>query len=179
MTTKLEAQLQAVLILAHKNFERGLKVHAFFRVPDQSMSEDLVQETFMKTWRYLLRGGKIELMKAFLYHVLNNLIVDEYRKPKTISLDVLLEKGFEPGTDTTPQLFNLMDGKVAILLIRQLPEKYRKVMRMRYVQDLTLKEISILTKQTKNAVTVQTHRGLKKLKILYDTKGTLKEQKSV
>lgn len=169
MTTKLETQLQAVLIVAHKNFERGLNVHAFFRVPDQTMSEDLVQETFMKTWRYLLKGGKIEIMKAFLYHVLNNLIIDEYRKPKTVSLDVLLEKGFEPSTDTTAQLFNVMDGKVALLLIHQLPKKYKKVMRMRYVQDLSLKEMSILTGQTKNAVTVQVHRGLKKLKLLYNT----------
>lgn len=32
-------------------------------------------------------------MKAFPYHVLNNLIVDEYRKRKTASLDDLLEKG--------------------------------------------------------------------------------------
>lgn len=167
MATKLEVKLQAILVVAHRNFERGLNVHAFFRVPDRAISEDLVQETFIKTWRYLLKGGRIEIMKAFLYHVLNDLIVDEYRKKKTISLDDLLEKGFEPSVDHSARLFNLMDGKVAILLIKNLPEKYRKVMRMRFVQDLTLKEISLLTGQTKNAVTVQVHRGLKKLKLLY------------
>lgn len=44
-----------------------------------------------------MKGGKIDAMKAFLYHILNNLIVDEYRKRKTVSLDLLLEKGFDPG----------------------------------------------------------------------------------
>jgi DNA-directed RNA polymerase specialized sigma24 family protein len=40
-------------------------------------------------------------------------------------------------------------------------------MRMRYVQELTIQEMSLITGQSKNAFTVQTHRGLKKLKLLY------------
>ncbi len=122
----------------------------------------------MKTWSYLIKGGKIDTMKAFLYHILNDLIVDEYRKHKTISFDVLLEKGFEPKNDHSKRLFNLLDGKAAILLIQRLPEKYQKVMRMKYVQELSLKEMSLITGQTKNALAVQLHRGLEKLKMLYN-----------
>jgi len=128
----------------------------------------LVQDAFMKTWSYLIKGGKIDTMKAFLYHILNDLIVDEYRKHKTISFDVLLEKGFEPKNDHSKRLFNLLDGKAAILLIQRLPEKYQKVMRMKYVQELSLKEMSLITGQTKNALAVQLHRGLEKLKMLYN-----------
>ena len=40
-------------------------------------------------------------------------------------------------------------------------------MRMRYVQDLSLKEIALLTGQTANTIAVQLHRGLAKLKLLY------------
>ena len=121
----------------------------------------------MKTWSYLVKGGKIEVMKAFLYHVLNNLIVDEYRKRKTSSLDVLLEKGFEPGKDYSERLIDVLDGKAAILLIQQLPERYKKAMRMRFVQGLTLTEMSLITGQSKNTLAVQIHRGLEKLKLLY------------
>lgn len=152
---------------AHNDFSKSLNVHAFFKVPDHGMSEDLVQDTFMKTWSYLLKGGKIDVMKAFLYHVLNHLIIDEYRKRKTISLDVLLEKGYEPGVDMTERLFNVLDGKEALILIQRLPVKYQKVMRMRFVQELSLKEMSLITGQTKNTLAVQVHRGLKKLKVLY------------
>jgi len=153
--------------LAHNEFEKGLNLHAFFKTHDHQIGEDLVQDTFMKTWAYLAKGGKIDMMKAFLYHVLNNLIIDQYRKHKTTSLDILIEKGFEPSTDDFISLFNILDGKVAILLIAQLPKPYRKVIHMRYVQDLSLKEISILTGQSKNTVAVKIHRGLSKLKILY------------
>jgi RNA polymerase sigma-70 factor (ECF subfamily) len=144
-----------------------LNAHAFFKTHNHATGEDLVQDTFMKTWKYLVKGGKIDVMKAFLYHVLNNLIVDEYRKRKTSSLDVLLEKGYEPGEDTTERLVNKMDGKAALLLIQQLPERYQKVMRMRYIQDLSLAEMSLITGQSKNTIAVQLHRGLEKLKVLY------------
>ena len=40
-------------------------------------------------------------------------------------------------------------------------------MNMRYVKDLSLKEISIITGQSKNANAVQIYRGLEKLKTLY------------
>ncbi|MFH0890841.1 MAG: sigma-70 family RNA polymerase sigma factor [Candidatus Liptonbacteria bacterium] len=163
----LEQENKEILSKAYHDYKKGLNAHAFFRVSNHATGEDLIQDTFTKTWRYLVKGGKIDIMKAFLYHVLNDLIVDEYRKHKAISLDILLEKGFEPGVDDTRRILDSLDGKTALLLVQRLPERYRKVMRMRYAQDLSLKEISLITGQTKNTIAVQIHRGLEKLKLLY------------
>jgi RNA polymerase sigma factor (sigma-70 family) len=121
----------------------------------------------MKTWKYLVKGGKIDVMKAFLYHILNHLIVDEYRKHKTTSLEVLTDGGFEPIGTAPESILEVLDGKRAIFLIQRLPEKYHKVMRMRYVQDLSLTEMSLITGQTKNTIAVQLHRSLERLKLLY------------
>ncbi len=168
MTKDQETQAHAVLTAAYFDYQKGLNAHAFFKVHDHEIGQDLVQDTFLKTWSYLVRRGKIDLMKAFLYHVLNNLIVSEYRKRKTTSLDVLLEEGFEPRTGDIGQLFNIFDGKAALLLIKSLPEPYKSVMRMRYVQELSLKEMSLITGQSKNTIGVQAYRGLKKLRQLYE-----------
>lgn len=170
MTPKQEKQRQAVLTEAHKDYAKGLTSHAFFKLHNAPMSDDLVQDTFLKTWKYLVSKGKIDLMKSFLYRVLNNLIVDEYRKRKVTSLDVLLEKGYEPSADPRERLVNILDGKALVLLLARLPEKYRKVMRMRYLQDLSLKQIALITGKPINTVSVQLHRGLVKLKILYNQK---------
>jgi RNA polymerase sigma-70 factor (ECF subfamily) len=167
MTSEQKTERQAVLTVAHHDFEKSLNMYAFFKVRNHAASEDLVQDTFMKTWKYLVKGGKIEVMKAFLYHILNHLIVDSYRKRKTESLDVLLDKGFEPQVAPSDRLFNILDGKGAILLIAHLPVKYQKIIRMRYIQDLSLKEMSLITGQSKNTMAVQVHRGLEKLKLLY------------
>ena len=169
MNEKEKERLKAILTLAHHHYEKGLNARAFFKVSNHMVGEDLVQDTFIKTWGYLVKGGKIEIMKAFLYHVLNNLIVDQYRKHKTISLDLILEKGFEPtsGDNDFEHLYNILDWKKALLLIARLPKKYQKVMRMRYVEDLTLKEMSLVSGQSKNTIAVQAHRGLSLLKSLY------------
>jgi len=170
MTKKQGGQQNALLTQAHKDYAKGMNSYSFFKVNNHAKSDDLVQDTFIKTWGYLAKGGKIDIMRAFLYHVLNNLIIDEYRKRKTTSLDVLLEKGYEPSVDNSERIFNIFDGKAAILLIQHLPAKYRTVIRMRYTQYLSLKEISLLTGQSRNAVAVQIHRGLEKLKVLYNRK---------
>ena len=167
MTLKEEAQASSDLTIAHHDFSKGLNAHAFFKIHDHTIGEDLVQDTFMKVWKYLIKGGKVEVMKAFLYHILNNLIVDQYRKHKTSSLDVLLEKGFEPSIENPGRFLDIFDGKAAMLLIQRLPIKYQSVMSMRYMQDLSLKEISLLTGKSKNSIAVQTHRGLAKIKLLY------------
>lgn len=167
-TQKENTRRQALLTSTHHDYEKGLNLYAFFKTHDRETSEDLVQNTFIKTYGYIVKGGKIEVMKAFLYHILNHLIIDEYRRHKTISLDVFLEKGIEPSTGDPKSLFNIFDGKAALLLIQRLPPTYQKVMRMRYVQDLSLKEISLITGQSKNAIAVQIHRGLIKLKLLYN-----------
>jgi RNA polymerase sigma-70 factor (ECF subfamily) len=170
VTPKQKVARQKILTVAYNDYRKGLSLHAFFKVRNRETGEDLVQDTFAKTWKYLAKGGKIDLMKAFLYHILNDLCIDEYRKQKTSSLDTLLEKGFDPGTedDSLVHLFNVLDGKAAVLLIGRLPEKYQKVMTMRYVDDMTIAEMSAITGQTKNAITVQSHRGLEKLKLLYE-----------
>ena len=168
MNKKETAIKRAELSAAHTDFAKGLNSRAYFKVHDHARGEDIVQDTFMKTWTYLVKGGKIEMMKAFLYHILNNLIIDEYRKHKTTSLDFMVEKGFEPSLGDSDRLVDMLDGKAAMILIARLPEKYQKVMRMKYVQDLSHEEMALITGLTKNALAVQLHRGLEKLKILYE-----------
>lgn len=158
---------KALMTLAHRDFAKGLKARAFFKIQNRSIGEDLVQNTFLKTWAYLIKGGKIDVMKAFLYHILNNLIIDEYRRKKNSSLDVLVENGYEPVVENNQNMIDIMDGEKALSLIPFLPKKYRDVIHMRYVQELTLREMSLITGQTRNAIAVQIHRGLEKLKQLY------------
>jgi len=166
MTTNLP--ILSAFDTAHKDFEKGLKAYAFFKVSDRDACDDLVQDTFMKTWSYLARGGKIYIMKAFLYHVLNNLIIDQYRKRKCFSLDVICEAGFEPASEDHAHLVDELDGRSATLIIATMAEKYRSALSMRYIEHLTLSEMALKSGKTKNMLAVHIHRGLEKLKMLYE-----------
>lgn len=162
-----KSEQEKLLTVAHNNHAGKMTSYAYFKMHSKMAGQDLVQDTFMKTWAYIVRGGKIEMMKPFLYRILNNLIIDEYRKHKTSSLDTLLETGFDPGFDPRERALNVFDGKAALHLLQSLPEKYRRVMYMKYKQDLSIEEIALITGQSKNTVAVQTHRGLAILKKMY------------
>lgn len=169
--TKLKV-IRGEMTAAHDNFENTLLRHALYKTSNLAVSQDLVQTTFLKTLVYLRKGGKVDLMRSFLNHVLNALIIDEYRKNgknKTLSLDALLDKGFDPGSGLNEyeRTTDILDGKEIILLLPQLSEKYERVIELRYLKGLSLKEISLLTGQSENTVAVQVHRGLQKLKKLY------------
>lgn len=173
LTTQEKIHLQTVMTSAHNDFEQGLLRHANYRVSDSGRCDDLVQDTFLKTWVYLIKAGKITSMKPFLYHILNCLIIDEYRKKKSVSLDMLLEGGFEPENDEFERVVNQIDGKAAVALIMTLPVAYQKVMSLRYIDDLSLSEIAVETGLTKNLVAVKTHRGMEKLRALYEARFSL------
>ncbi len=149
------------------NFEKGLMIHAKFRVNDPAVCNDLVQDTFIKTWNYLAKEGKIDLMKPFLYHILNCLIIDEYRRHKNFSLDALMSDGFDVHEDNIDRLFNKFDALKVVKLMNALPTPYGQILQMRYLEEMSLQEISQRTGLTKETVSVQVHRGVLKLRSIY------------
>ena len=59
----------------------------------------------------------------------------------------------------------------AIEQVAKLPEKYRDVLMLRYVDDLSVAEISVIIAETENNVSVRIHRGLEKLKNILEKNG--------
>lgn len=158
---------QAQMTAAYCDFKSGLGLRAKYKVRSEMLCDDLVQNTYFKAIHYLANGGEIVAMKAFLYRTLNNLIIDHYRKKRLISLDMLIDAGFDPGQDESQRRVDVLDGRTAQLLISHLPLQHRQALELRYVEDRTVQEIALATGQSRGATAVTLHRGLAKLKGLY------------
>ncbi len=84
---------------AFEEYGDALFRHSMLRISDRERAIDLVHDTFTKVWTYVKNGHEIEQYRPFLYKVLNNLIIDEYRKQREQSLDALLaQEGVSEGT---------------------------------------------------------------------------------
>src|SRR3989344_2664527 len=83
---------EAAFLEAFQEYSDALFRHAFFRLSDREKALDAAQDAFLKTWDFIQGGGEVKNFKSFLYRVLHNLIIDEYRKSRPDSLDVLLEE---------------------------------------------------------------------------------------
>lgn len=138
----------------------------FFKISDREKATDFVSETFTRTWQYLLSGNEIENMKTFLYTTARHIIIDEYRKKKSVSLDDLLEQGMEPYIEIEEAIFTSFEVERVMECMKKLPENYSTILTMRYVNDLSVKDISLVLNETENVISVRIHRGLAKLRKL-------------
>lgn len=161
---------------AFEEYGDALFRHAFIRISDRERAIDLVHDTYTKAWTYLRAGHEVESFRPFLYKVLNNLIVDEYRKRRESSLDALLAaEGVSEGSfdelveDNTESLAATLDGQRAFELLERLPDEYREVVTLRFVDGLGPKEIAELIEETENVVSVRLHRALRSLRSLIET----------
>jgi len=138
----------------------------YFRVHDREEAKDLLQDTFMKIWRYVSEGHTIDNAKAFLYQTARNLIIDRSRKRTNSSLDALREQGFEIGSDERPRLEHAMDADIVLAIIDRLDEKYREPVLLRYVDGFSPKEIANILNESTNVISVRIHHGLRLLKAI-------------
>lgn len=149
---------------AYDQYADAIFRHCYYRVYDREKARELSQECFMKTWEYLSQGKQVDNLRAFLYRVANNLIIDHSRKKKESSLDAMMEEGFEPA-ETGPDMTTITaEANQMIALLDKLDEKYRDVVRMRYLDDLSPKEIALALGESENVVSVRIHRGIKQLR---------------
>ena len=164
----------------HEAFEAhadALFRHAYFRLSDRERAYDLTQDTFLKAWDYVAGGGTVRQYKSFLYRILHNLIIDEYRKKKSSSLDELLESETAASAiearmseGSVRESEEALDEIALIEKVRsrisELPDDYRTVVTLRFIDGLSTGEIADAIGVSENVVSVRIHRGVAKLRVL-------------
>jgi RNA polymerase sigma-70 factor (ECF subfamily) len=161
-------EIMEQFVKAYEELSDAIFRHCYFKIGNRERAKDLMQDTFTKSWQYISGGSTVINLKAFLYRVANNLIIDEYRKKKEMSLNILQEQGFDPGFDDRGKHNNTIDAQFVIKKIKELDEKYRDVVLMRFIDDMSPKDIAEALRESENNVSVRIHRGLKQLREILD-----------
>ncbi|HRZ96531.1 MAG TPA: sigma-70 family RNA polymerase sigma factor [Paludibacter sp.] len=137
-----------ILLMRYKS-----KVYSyiFMIVRNKELTEDIFQDTFIKAIATIQQGRYVESGKflGWVNRIAHNLIIDFFRREKnentfsadSVDYDIvnnakLSEKSFE---DTLSNEQVLAD---VVRLIEYLPKSQQSVVRMRYFEDLSFKEIA-------------------------------------
>lgn len=140
---------------------------AYFQVSDREVARDVVQDVFMETWKCIADGGEIQNIRAYLYRVARNRIIDHYRKHKTQSLDVIQEKGVDFGDERGGATAEAQrEASHMLRLLGKVEQKYREPVLLRYMEGLGTKEVAEILGETEGNASVLVHRGLEQLKKL-------------
>lgn len=138
----------------------------YYKLNSKEEAEDLTSEVFCRTWHYIAQGNKIKNLKPFLYKIAYNLVIDFYAQKQKAPLELkeeLKETIVDKFSlsDQIEQSFELRHVKKAM---KKLPAIYQEILILRYLDDLTISEISQVLKKSKNSVYVLIHRAIKALK---------------
>ena len=137
-----------VLLLRHKSKVFSYIYHS---VKDRDLANDLFQETFIKAITTIRQGRYTEKGKfiAWISRIAHNLIIDYFRRERN--------ENTVSNEDSGVDLFNnvkLCDESVEDYMVREqvfedvarlmehLPNNQKEVLKMRYFEDLSFKEIA-------------------------------------
>jgi RNA polymerase sigma-70 factor (ECF subfamily) len=135
-------------------------------------AEDLTHQVFLSAWQnirsYEFQGFPFS---SWLYRIAHNAVVDYYRTHKSHFDIAALPEG---ELVDTPDLHHNLDQKAELekikAAIHKLEPDQQSVILMKFVNDLSNKEIAQALGKSEGAVRVIQHRALKKLKsLLIDT----------
>lgn len=172
---KAHAHMEHVLLSAYEEYADAIFRHCFFRVNDRERAKELSQEVFVRVWEYLQKhtDDDVENMQALLYRIARNLIIDEYRgrKKQGLSLDLLQEESGFDAEDAEAHRGIIRAVEMAEIqkAMKALSDHVREALILRYIDDMSVKDIAALTQETENAVSVRLHRGIAELRKILKT----------
>jgi len=146
-----QGQERAFYLLMGKFWDR-LLIHLSKRVYDEIDREDVCIISFTKAFKYIERYDNTYAFSTWLYKIANNTVTDFYRKKergveyKSIDTDsffTTLGQYMECPNKDPEQLYILKQKiKEVLLFMDSMKPQYKRLIELRYFDDLKLKEIS-------------------------------------
>lgn len=131
---------------------------------DRGVSEDLVQEVFLKILRYRESYRPGTPFRAWMYQIARNARIDYFRKtPRQVTFDPEMLPPVLP-KDAAQQ-----DQEATLLhrALTQMPEEKREILILARFQELKYEEIAQLLGCELNTVKTRVHRALQELKQIF------------
>ncbi|MFA6514941.1 MAG: RNA polymerase sigma factor [Candidatus Paceibacterota bacterium] len=168
----MKADIKNTFEKIYENEADAIFRFCLIRVSDREQAMDITEETFLRLWQNLLSGKEILNTRAFLFTITRNLIIDWYRKKKSIPFfkmnDAIFnegEMGYDPSDEMSTSLLETKaEGRYLLEKISELTPSYRQPVYLRYVEDLSPVEIGEILGISANAASVRINRGLLELK---------------
>jgi RNA polymerase, sigma subunit, ECF family len=162
--------------------KRKLLVHidalyrsALYLAKNESSADDLVQETYLKAFKFLQDEKEIRNAKAWLFRILMNTFINKYRKdkrePSLVDFDSV--EAFHESIQEEVMAPSILDGESVLetlvdddikMALKALPDDFRMVILLSTVEGFSYKEISKIVNCPVGTVMSRIYRGRKMLK---------------
>ncbi len=157
---------------------------AYYRTHSSMDAEDLTQEIFMQAFKNLSRLKTAERFRSWLFKIALNRVRDFNRKKRfralfsTLDDSDKVDRSYGETRDHPEALDSLMVKdfwKQIGLFIDKLSRMEREVFMLRFMDQLSIKEISQVLRKNESTVKTHLYRSIKKFKKGYSIRQLLQE----
>lgn len=166
----------------HRLFEEEFLPHiealhtfAYHLALDDDTANDLVQDTYLKAFRFIEQYDRGTNAKAWLFKILKNAFINEYRRKKRQPVhvdfeDVRIGQDTEDAgstdsyVDLREDLFHYLIGDEVSQAINAMPVEFRTVILLCDVEDFSYEEIAAILDIPIGTVRSRLHRARNTLK---------------
>ena len=163
--------------LVRRYFE---SVYAFaYRITrSQDTAEDVTQETFVKAWKNITRYKKEHNFKTWLFTIARNTAFDLARKRKLTALsefeddrgeNILLSTTADSAPTPLDESILNEEAEQVRHMLGKLSPAHQEILHLRYGEELSFEEISLVTGKPLSTVKSQCRRALIELRQIIAT----------
>lgn len=156
--------------LLYERYHRQLFRFLFNMTRQKELSEDMVQNIFLRMLKYPEGFMGFGEFKMWMYHIARNAVYDHFRKVKRTPShsDVKnYEEKIEGGQITDAQIEKDEELKILEKAMEKLSDENRELLILCRFQELRYNEIAKILNTTEGAIKVRVYRALNQLKSNY------------
>ncbi|WP_298300939.1 sigma-70 family RNA polymerase sigma factor [Hydrotalea sp.] len=162
-----DGDVQSFKALHHHLFE-GLYAYAFKLLDDETLSNEAVQDLFVKLWVRKEFINTIQQVKPYFYAALRKQILNHFRDLKLKSIKIQLSQqpdiAFSPEDIIVKKESDFILQQKISLLLNQLPKRQKEVIYLRYFENLDPQQIAEIMGINYQSVSNLTQKALHKLR---------------
>jgi len=130
-------------------------------------AEDILQEAFLKAWKNLNEFDGDLKFSSWIYRIVRNTTITEWKKSQSKgkdrkqNIDDDLFKNIPSSLDIEKEASQKFDKKNIQKVLRLMPEKYREVLVLKFLEEKDYQEISDILKKPSGTVATLINRAKK------------------
>ena len=148
-------------------YEAPLLRYIIFLIHDRTLSEDILQDTFIKTYRNLAGFNTHRKFSSWVYRIAHNTAMDAVKKRQPIDLD---DPSLVRLATVEPKIAERIDKQILARdvsrCLAKLPVKYRAPVVLYYLQHKSYGEISDILRMPTATVGVRISRAKTRLRAI-------------
>jgi RNA polymerase sigma-70 factor (ECF subfamily) len=156
----------------YDEYVNQLYKYIYYKVKKEDV-EDLTETLFLKAWENIgkYKNRKNTSFRSWLYRIAHNLVVDHYRLTREhVSLDTRISSKSREA-DPKEMAQNVLDNENLKVAISKLKKNYRQIIVLKFINELSNKEICKVLKKSEGSVRILQYRALKALRQIIDEMG--------